>query len=155
MPRLSTRAIALRALTAATRRIRQIFLLENFSHLIDGNLTVLNEHNESFLALLQCQRRLTKLRNKRYYSARHIRKYSRHIFEHDLDGDGDAPWLNEVEFMNKYRTSRDGLEHLTNLLKHAPIFKRGKRGPKQLLIKYQVMIWLHFFGHEGMTIRQQ
>ena len=50
MPHLRARAIALRALTAATRRVRQIFLIVNFFHIISGDFTVLTEHNESFLA---------------------------------------------------------------------------------------------------------
>ena len=36
-----------------------------------------------------------------------------------------------------------------------PVFKPGKRGRKMMPVKYQIMIWLHFFGHEGMTLKQQ
>ena len=151
MPRLSPRAIALRALTAATRRVRQVFLVCNISHLLDGDFTVFDEHNETFVALLNFQRRLTDLRNSRFYSPRPFREYDRYVFERDLNTDVDIPWLSDEDFLRKYRTSREGLEYLTNLLKDAPVFKAGKRGKKQMPVKYQIMIWLHFFGHEGMT----
>ena len=77
MPRLSARAIALRALTAATRRVRQIFLIVNFFHLVAGDFTVLTEHNESFLTLLHFERRLDELRKTRSYLSRPIRKYDK------------------------------------------------------------------------------
>jgi hypothetical protein len=147
MPRLSARAIALRALTAATRRVRQIFLIVNFFRLI-------SEHNESFLAFIEFKNRLDELRKTRYYLSRPIRKYDKHIFERDLDGKSDIPWLNEEEFLNKYHTCCAGVDHLTELLKNAPVFKPGKRGRKMLPVKHQIMIWLHFFGHEGMTLKQ-
>jgi hypothetical protein len=31
------------------------------------------------------------------------------------------------------------------------VFKAGNWGKEQMPVKYQIMIWLHFFGHEGMT----
>ena len=156
MPRLSARAIALRALTAATRRVWQIFLIVNFFHLVAGDFTVLTEHNESFLALIEFERKLDELRKTRYYLSRdNIRTYDKRIFERDLDNKSDIPWLNDEEFLNKYRTCRAGVDHLTELLKNAPVFKPGKRGRKMMPVKYQIMIWLHFYGHEGMTLKQQ
>ena len=155
MPHISARAIALRALTASTKRLRQIFLIVNFAHLATGNWSVFNQSNKSFIALLLFQRRLDELCEKRHVSERPLRKYDSRVFERDLDDTSDAPWLNDVEFLEKYRTSRAGLDHLTELLKDAPVFKEGKRGRKMMPIKYQIMIWLHFFGHEGMTNRGQ
>jgi hypothetical protein len=102
MPRLSPRAIALRALTAATRRIRQEFLDVNISHLLDGDFTVFDEHNETFVALLNFQRRLTDLRNTRFYSPRLFCQYDRYVFERDLKNDDDVPWLSDEEFLRKY-----------------------------------------------------
>jgi hypothetical protein len=55
----------------------------------------------------------------------------------------------------KYRTTQEGLEKLVELLKDTPSFARGARGPEQMTVKHQIMVWLHFFGHEGMTIDQQ
>ena len=46
------------------------------------------------------------------------------------------------------------MEKLVDLLKDAS-FARGAYGPEQMPVKYQVMIWLHFFGQEGMTIDPQ
>ena len=53
MPCLSARGLALNVLTATTRRIRQIFIIENLVDLLDGNLIFMNETNESFIALLR------------------------------------------------------------------------------------------------------
>ncbi len=53
MPCLIDRGLALNALTATTRRIRKIFIIENLVNLLDGNLTFMNETNESFIALLR------------------------------------------------------------------------------------------------------
>jgi hypothetical protein len=39
-------------------------------------------------------------------------------------------WLNEEEFLNKYLTCRAGVDHLTQLLKNATVFKPGKRVEK-------------------------
>ena len=139
MPRLSARAIALRALTAATRRVQQIFLIINFFHLVAGDFTVLTEHNESFLALIEFERKLDELRKTRYYlSHDNIRTYDKRIFERDLDDKSDIPWLNDEEFLNKYRTCRAGVDHLTELLKNAPVFKPGKRDKKMMPVKYEI-----------------
>ena len=53
MPCLCARGLALNALTATTRCIRKIFIIENLVDLLDGNLTFMNETNESFIALLR------------------------------------------------------------------------------------------------------
>ena len=142
MPHLSPRAIALRALTAATRRVRQVFLVVNFSHLLDRDFSVFNEHNETFVTPLNFQRRLTDLCNTRFYLPRPFRQYDRYVFERDLKNDDDVPWLSDEEFLRKYRTSQEGLDYLTNLLKDAPVFKAGNWGKKQMPVKYQIMIWL-------------
>ena len=154
MPCLSDRGLALNALTATTRRIRQIFLIENLVDLLDGNLTFMNETNESFIALLRYQRHLSNLRNMRYLEIRSYRRYDKNIYERDLRYQ-EVPWLTEKDFKVKYRTSREGLDFLTTLLEDAPVFTPGARGPKQMPSKYQIKIWLHFFVHEGMTVESQ
>ena len=63
--------------------------------------------------------------------------------------------MTEKDFKVKYRASHDGLDLLTTLLQDAPVFTPGAHGPKQMPVKYQIMIWLHFFGHEGMTVESQ
>ncbi len=154
MPCLSDRGLALNALTATTRRIRKIFIIENLVDLLDGNLTFMNETNESFIALLRYQQHLSNLRNRRYLEIRSYRRYDKIIYERDLRYQ-EVPWLTEKDFKVKYRTSREGLDFLTTLLEDAPVFTPGAHGPKQMPVKYQIMIWLHFFGHEGMTVEAQ
>ena len=63
--------------------------------------------------------------------------------------------MTDKDFLIKYRTSQEGLDLLTDLLQDAPIFSKGTRGPKQMPVIFQIMIWLHFFGHEGMAIKSQ
>ena len=78
------------------------------------------------------------------------------IYKRDLRNvEGEVAWLTDKDFLIKYCTSREGLDLLTDLLQDAPIFSKGTRGPKQMPVKFQIMIWLHFFGHKGMTIKSQ
>ena len=66
-----------------------------------------------------------------------------------------GPLVDRQKFLKKYCTSQEGLDLLTTLLQDAPVFCRGAHGPKQMPVKYQIMIWLNFFGHEGMTVKLQ
>ena len=103
----------------------------------------MNETNESFVALLSYQWDLRHLRNMRYIEIRSYRKYDKNIFERDLyfDKEEEVPWLTEKDFKIKYRTCREGLDLLTTLLQDSPVFTKGARGPKQMPVKYQIMIW--------------
>jgi hypothetical protein len=58
------------------------------------------------------------------------------------------PWLNDDEFLQKYRVSRDGFQHLLNLIKDHPVFHTGKR-KKQAPVAFQLMVWLKYVGTEG------
>jgi hypothetical protein len=128
----------------------------NAQQLLEGNFSNLNELNDSFVALLLYERRLKQLRSTRYVTPREHHSYSVWVYELDLRKVyGEVPWLTDREFLLKYRTTREGLEKLVDSLKDAPSFTRGAHGPEQMPVKYQVMIWLHFFGHEGMTVDLQ
>ena len=83
-------------------------------------------------------------------------KYNKKIYEHDLwNVEGEVPWLTDKDFLIKYHTSREGFDILTDLLQDAPISSKGACDPKQMPVKFQIMIWLHFFGREGMTVESQ
>ena len=69
--------------------------------------------------------------------------------------EGKVHWLTDSDFLSKYCTCREGFDFLTTLLQHAPIFNKHNYGPNQMPVKYQIMIWLHFFGHGGMTVESQ
>jgi hypothetical protein len=83
-------------------------------------------------------------------------KYNKNIYELDLQNvEGEVPWLTDKDFLIKYCTSQEGLDLLTDLLQDPPIFSNGTLGPKQMSVIFQIMIWLHFFGHEGMAVNSQ
>ena len=99
MPRVTPQQIALRALTAATQRIRQLFIVLNADKLLDCNFGDLNEHNASFVALLLYECELKRLRSTRYVTPREHQSYTTWICELDLrKEDGDVPWLSDREF---------------------------------------------------------
>jgi hypothetical protein len=58
------------------------------------------------------------------------------------------PWMTEEEFKQKYRVSRDALDHIYEKIKDHKVFK-NKRGPKQMDPKYQLMLLLNYLGTEG------
>ena len=64
--------------------------------------------------------------------------------------------MTHCEFLLKYQTTQEGLDKLVELLKDVPFsFARGAHGLEQMPVKYQIMVRLHFFGHEGMTVDLQ
>ena len=69
------------------------------------------------------------------------------IFEEDLEINEDGTeWLNDREFKNKYRCSRDAIYAITEKIQGHEVFARGKRGPAQMPVIYQLMTLLHFLG---------
>jgi hypothetical protein len=72
------------------------------------------------------------------------------IFEDDLRVSEDGThWLNDFEFKRKYRWSRDALDRIAGEIETHDVFKKGKRGRRQMPVKHQLMTLLHFFGCEG------
>jgi hypothetical protein len=117
---------------------------------------ILGNNNDSFIALLIYQQCLTNLRKQRYLDTRLYHKYNQKIYEHDLKNvEGGVFWLTDKDFLIKYRTNWEGLDLLTELCQDAPIFSKDNSDPKQMPVKFQIMIWLYFFGHKGMTVESQ
>eukprot|EP00804_Cyclotella_cryptica_P003163 CCRYP_013785-RB/>CCRYP_013785-RB protein AED:0.13 eAED:-0.04 QI:0/-1/0/1/-1/1/1/0/414 len=79
------------------------------------------------------------------------RKGSVSIFEEDLTTEGDMCWMNADEFLCKYRVTRNQLDQLTNILSEDDVFAHPKRGYPQMPVKHQLMVWLHFIGHEAQS----
>ena len=55
------------------------------------------------------------------------------------------------KFLCKNQVTHDQLDIITGLIKEDLIFKTPKRGFRQMPMKHQLMIWLHFIGHKGQT----
>ena len=58
------------------------------------------------------------------------------------------PWLNDDEFLQKYRVSRESFHYILNKIENHPIFGTAKNR-KQRPVKFQLLTWLHFAGTEG------
>jgi hypothetical protein len=70
------------------------------------------------------------------------------------DQDRDA-WLSNDEYLCKYRVNREQLDQVMLTTKDDPIFSKPIRGRCQMPVKHQLMVWLHFVGHEGNTCAGQ
>ena len=80
------------------------------------------------------------------------------VFENDLnedpvpiegESDEEEPWLNDEEFLQKYRMSRNAFKILLDKIKDHPAFNNPNSKRKQIPAAYQLMAWLKFVGTEG------
>ena len=94
--------------------------------------------------------------SRRYHQDRsQYRSRRSFVFEEDLqdevDESGKLPWLNDVEFQQKYRCARSSFEGIYNLIKDDPVFatRNGTNGRQQLNAKMQLLVLLKYLGTEG------
>ena len=102
---------------------------------------------------------LNSLEQSRYFDRRPYRphEYASSRFSADLhtggaDADGMeiAPWLNDIEFLCKYRMRRDAFWRLHQLIKDDEIFLPNPgNGRIQRPTSFQLMVCLKAFGKEG------
>ena len=59
--------------------------------------------------------------------------------------------MSDDKFVKKYRMSREHLDMVAKEIKGHEVFERKRRGPKQHPVKHQIMVLLHFLGHEGQS----
>lgn len=135
MPHLNARAIAPKTLTAATRRICQIFIIDNIFHLLDGDFTIFNEQNDLFVALLNYQQCLTDVWMKQYLESCLTRKSMNQPNkdqrrDHLVDG---------KRFPDQIRTSLEGFDLLITLLQDAPFFTKGAHDLNQC--QWSTRLW--------------
>ena len=67
----------------------------------------------------------------------------------DLVSDSESsekehPWLNDDEFLQKYRMTRKSFQIILDKIKDDPVFNS-----KQRPVEYQLLTWLNFAGIEG------
>ncbi len=72
------------------------------------------------------------------------------IFIEDHSVECDSCWMNDVEFLCKYRVTCEQLDRITTILDGDSVFVPPKRGYHQMPVKHQIMVWLHYVGHEGV-----
>jgi len=64
-------------------------------------------------------------------------------------------WLSRNEFLFNYHVSRESLHEITQVIKDDKVFAKPQSGQKQMPVKHQLMLWLHFIGHEGNKCPKQ
>lgn len=94
------------------------------------------------------------LESNRYYKQRDsYRKSNINSFEEDLHVDQSFncnSWLNDDEFLKKYRMNRESFYKLVDLIKDHPIFQSNRnKGIKQAPPEKQLMVFLKYIGTEG------
>ena len=136
---------------------KRSFLLHNAIQHDDGISDDVEQLGQlSYLELMRSSELLDEAQRSHYMCSRTYRRSSVFQFETDLEVRTDGThWLNEEEFVSKYRMTRDQLDIVTGLIDGAEVFKTKRTGQRQMAVKHQLMIYLHFVGHEGMTDRIQ
>jgi len=156
MPQRSYQAHVLDNFLSLYKNATRLFVADNLDHLINTDFHEIDTNNEIFLfaALMHFQLRIRQ--SARYAAPRRCRKHTSNIFIEDLSThQGSDAWLSKDEFLCKYRVSREQLDEITQEIKDDPIFSKPARGKSQMPVKHQLMIWLHFIGHEGNTCANQ
>ena len=92
---------------------------------------------------------LYRLKKRQRYETRNSYR-SRNVneFERDLE-EGEGSWLNDSEFLQKYRITRESLRSIVQLIKDHRVFRRGKRGRRQAMVEHQLTAFLKYVGSEG------
>lgn len=92
--------------------------------------------------------------HKRYVTKRkpYRKGRSRYFFERDLqeedDPDGTPPWLNEDEFLEKYRMHRSSFKKLLEKIQDHAVFQNSSYKP-QAPVSHQLLLFLHYLGRSG------
>jgi hypothetical protein len=144
-----------KALASARRTYRAASTLFMLGAVLSPN--AIDADDTTFMCLLQARARLKRVENTRYIAERKCRKSKlENIFEDDLrESEDGSHWMNNMDFKRKYRCSRESLDKITDKIKGHDVFKPGKRGPKQMPVKYQLMTLLHFLGNEAESNSKQ
>eukprot|EP00977_Amphora_coffeiformis_P022797 scaffold11520_cov106-Amphora_coffeaeformis.AAC.1 len=99
--------------------------------------------------------RLYRKERNRYEDRKLYRshRYASPQYERDLSlgqTEDEVPWLNENDFLHKYRMSQEAFNDLLQIIKDDPVFVSGyEKGRQQRPVKYQLMTLLRFLGSEG------
>jgi hypothetical protein len=67
----------------------------------------------------------------------------------DEEDDVSVLSITDHDFLREFRVSRKSFKELHYLIKDHPIFKRGRRGPRQHPTEFQLLIFLRFVGQCG------
>lgn len=140
----------------------------SLSRLSSPSLPPRKRRRKHIASLRSKQKAMVKLHkeisSRRYLSRGPYRRYSDFVFDEDMktaqssdgddsDGDDKTSFLNEREFLQKYRMRRDTFGLLQSKIENHAVFKRkstqSSRGRKQQTVAHQLMVFLHYIGTEG------
>ena len=62
---------------------------------------------------------------------------------------GEASFLNDTEFLQKFRLSKDSFDAIVEMIKDHPVFAMKRRGPRQCHRAHQLAVLLKYMGTEG------
>ena len=156
MPRITSRQKAIKEARRFSRLVLALNVVDDDD--ADGAEDGSESSNSTLEdILLFAYARLNSLQGNRYYDRQSYRpsNYASTRFVADLHpGDaeqtGIAPWLNDVEFLRKYRMPRDAFWKLYELIKEDEVFHPTQGGGRiQRPISFQLMVCLKAFGEEG------
>ncbi len=153
MPRTSLCSKALDGLLSAYNNSCCLFFLDNMHQILENDFDddIFDDDNDLFVLLAGLHNRISNIKDSCYCCQRKCRKVGLNLFIQVFSTEGETSWLSEEEFLCKYQVTHEQLDRLTGIIAEDPIFKKPKRGFSHMLVKYQLMIWLHFVGHEGQT----
>ena len=100
------------------------------------------------LLLLPTSEETEHVQSTRYLLPRILSKTTHNIFMEDLDP--YSPYrLSSRKFKSKYRCSRKSVDAIAAKIEGNPIFK--SKTCQQAPVKHQIMVFLHYMGHEGQN----
>ena len=145
MPRISKKQRYICRLTSAFKKriVRRVFRL---SHDEDDDLVEDAIDKAVALSLAQAENSRYIFRESNYRTGKFEAVFKRDLFEGD---DDEQAWLNEEEFLHKYRLSRRCFKILLDKIKDHPVFNPANSKNPQAPVEYQLMTWLKFVGTEG------
>ena len=108
MPRTSNRQKILLTLAKQYDNAKRMFFFQNIIREDDGSSDDDDLGTLSYLAMMRVSNRFAASKRSRYLAPRMQRKSTSFVFEMDLEifSDG-AGWLNDEEFLSKYRVTRE------------------------------------------------
>ena len=119
MPRYSYKQKVLRRARALYSRAKGLFVVEELLENENFDLA-----SPSFLGVLRARSEVNKISESRYMKRDKDRKPRVNIFRLDLEV-GDNQWQKDLEFLEKYRMSRENLDIITNRIAGCDAFTRG------------------------------
>jgi DDE superfamily endonuclease len=151
MPRISKRARFIRDLESILKerlKSRQIRELLDEDDPIEGGIDL-----AMAMSLEKCKASRYLFRRSKYRKGNLEVRYKEDLETENKEASDSSdesvqPWLNDDEFIQKYRMSRESFDRLLDMIKDHPVFHTGKK-KKQVPVSFQLMTFLRYVGSEG------